>query len=436
MPSPASETTPAAKSWYPALTEPNFRLYFAGLVLSALGTWVQNTAQAQFVALKSRDPFSVALVYSLMTIPVAVFAPFGGIVVDRFKTRNVLYVTQTLSMLQAFTMAVLVIGGWATVMEIYILAASLGLINAIDMPARRAFITEIITDKGKMISASAMNAVVITTSQMIGPVIAGIIMKFVGIGPTFIINGISFIAVIVAMWKIRILKAHVASNESFRKMFKSGMRYTFIEEKRLRLCIVLGGIASAAGGIASRTILPVVAKNYFNADPLVVGFFIGAIGLGTIIGSSFVSRHHKSELRTFIIRGSLISGSALCLFWFIAPSYAGQKMSSRFGVELILLALAGVGFTSSLSALSSFTIAILKDLGKEGMVARVTGFQIMMFFGGMSIGQVISGWLAHLLGPITAIGINGISALTLGITLWCVRERLIIDMPERRPARK
>ena len=187
---------------FPAIQSRNYKLYFTGQLISLIGTWLQIVAQGWLVLKLTNSVFMIGLIAALSTLPSLVFTLFGGVIVDRFLKRKILLITQSFSMALAMILGVLTILHLITVWQIGLLAFLLGLVAAVDAPARQAFVPEIV-NKEQLPSAIALNSGAFNSARVIGPGIAGILIAIIGTGGAFLINGISYIAVIIALLKIR-----------------------------------------------------------------------------------------------------------------------------------------------------------------------------------------------------------------------------------------
>jgi len=382
---------------FPAFRGRDYRLYFYGQLISWAGTWLQNVALGWFVWQVTHSAFWVGFIAAIPLFVGSILTPFGGIVADRFDKRKVLYVTQLLAMIQAFVLGWLAINNFAPLWVVALLSFTLGVINATDGPTRNSFITEIVR-KDEIGSGSALNASMITAAQAFGPALASLLIPLVGIGWTFILNGFSFLAVIITLSMMAVENKAKKHIEHPIKMFWSGIKYT-ISEPRIRLCVVLTGLIGMLG-FSYRAILPVVTAEVFRAGPQVLGYLTAVVGLGACTGSIVVSaKSKKMPFDLFVVSGSIITGIALILF----------SANSDLVYGLILLFMAGAGFALSFSTVR----AEAQVITEEKMRGRVTGITMMSFFAGMALGNSLDGILAKSLGCGIAVGSNGIALLVL-----------------------
>ena len=187
-----------------ALRHRNFRLYFSGQVVSLIGTWTQQVAMAWLVYRMTGSPMLLGLIGFAGQIPIFIFAPFGGLWSDRFNRRSLLIVTQTLAMIQAFVLAALVFSGWVQVWHLILMAISLGVIHALDAPARQAIVVHLVADRKDLSNAIALNSFAINSARLIGPTFAGVLVTLYGEAVCFLLNGLSYLAVLVALHMMRL----------------------------------------------------------------------------------------------------------------------------------------------------------------------------------------------------------------------------------------
>lgn len=390
---------------YPAFRGRNYRLYVYGQFISFAGTWLQIVALGWLVHEITNSAAWTSFIFAFPFLVSVIFLPFGGIIADRFDKRKVLYLTQTLAMIQAFILGWLAISHNASLPIITGLSFMLGIINAVDGPTRNSFVAEIVQAE-EIGSATAFNAALITAAQVLGPGIAGFLILWFGIGGTFVINGLTFIAVLATLFSM------VIENRELQKMpghplmlFWEGVRYTK-NNSRVFLCALLAGTITLFA-YSFRGILPAITKDLFRAGPNVLGYLGSAAGLGACAGSLIVSgslkRKRNLPFFRYVIGGNLITGISLTTFSFISSLYFG----------LILLFLAGVGFTLSFSTVRAESMVITE----ESMRGRVVGITMMTFFIGMSTGNFLAGYLADEFGIGFSMGTNGLALLILAAVM-------------------
>jgi MFS family permease len=401
----------------PALAQRNLRLYFTGQLVSFCGTWLQFVAQGWLVFEMTHSAYQLGVVAFLGLFPGAALAPFGGVIVDKFDRRKVLYFTQIIAMIQAFILGALVLTHTISLWHVYALSVFLGVINAIDVPARSAFAQEISTTQEERQSAATLNGGMIQLAQGIGSALAGLLVYWIGTGGTFIINGLTFPAVIITLAMMRLEEKPLQHTEHPIKMIWSGTCYTFTNQ-RIRLCVILGGLIGMLG-FSYRSILPVIAEKVFKSGPQTLGYLSAAAGLGAFGGFIVVcfltARYKIPPPRLTVIGGSFLTGMSLVLF----------SLTSSVFVGLALLFCAGAGF---LISFASVRAAILR-IGESKMMGRVTGFVTMFFFAGMALGNYSIGLIAQKWNSALAISLSGVTLILVGAIMYRKIQQLVEPKP-------
>jgi MFS family permease len=245
---------------FPALQNRNYRIYFFGQFFSLIGTWLQIVAQGWLVLQLTSSPFLIGLVAALATVPSLLFSLFGGVVVDRFSKKKILYFTQSASMLLALTLGVITNAGLATVPVIGTIAFLMGTVNAVDAPARQSLVPELVK-KPHLPSAIALNSGIFNAARVIGPGLAGLLIAWVGIGGAFIANGLSYIAVLVALWFVRIHEQPATRILHPLAAIREGIMYSFTHPV-IRVLLIFVGMVSIFGW-SYTTIMPVIARETY-----------------------------------------------------------------------------------------------------------------------------------------------------------------------------
>src|SRR5258708_7573210 len=254
---------------FPAFKFRDYRLYFFGQLVSLVGTWLQLVAESWLVLQLTNSAFMVGLVTALRFLPVLLFGLFGGVIVDRFHTRQLLVFTNIGAMILAFILGTLILTGLVSVPAIMVLAFLLGIVNALDMPARQSFTVEIV-GREVLPSAIALNMGMFNSSRVIGPALAGFLIAKFGIGPAYILNGLSFLAAIAALLIMKV-QSDIPEHHSHRlQAIKEGLSYTK-NHHLIRNLIIFCAFFSIFG-FSSTTIWPVIAKNIFYQDAQGLGF--------------------------------------------------------------------------------------------------------------------------------------------------------------------
>ncbi|HED06106.1 MAG TPA: MFS transporter, partial [Ignavibacteria bacterium] len=271
-----------------ALRHKNFRLYFSGQGLSVIGTWVQRIALIWLVFRLTDSAFLLGVVSFSGQIPLLIITPFAGVFADRFNKHKILIYTQTLSMLQAFVLAGLVLTNTIQIWEIIVLSIVLGIFDAVDMPTRQSFMVDMIgNNKADLGNAIAINSSMVNSARLIGPAIAGILISVLGEGWCFLLNAISYIAVIISLFKMDINYVHEPGKKTETiKELKEGMKYAFGFNPIKSILLLLAFVSFM--GTPIRILAPIFVKDYFHGGAGLFGFLMGASGFGALTGAIYL----------------------------------------------------------------------------------------------------------------------------------------------------
>jgi MFS family permease len=408
-------TQPRASRWnishsWRALTHRNFRLFFGGQSISLIGTWMTRIATSWLVYRLTGSALLLGLVGFAGQIPTFLLAPFAGVWVDRLNRRQVLVVTQTLAMLQSFALAALTLAKIITIPEIIALSAFQGLINAFDMPGRQAFLVQMVEDRADLGNAIAINSSMVNMARLIGPSLAGIVIAASNEGFCFLIDGISYIAVIASLLMMRLqavaIKREVAS--MFAQL-KEG--WTYISGfAPVRSILLLFAIVSLMG-MPYTVLMPIFAGNVLKGGPRTLGFLMGAVGIGALVSAiSLAVRKTVLGLGKMIPIAAGMFGAALVLF----------AMSRMIWLSEFLLLFAGFGMMQQMAASNT----IIQTVAPEDKRGRVMSYYTMAFVGMAPFGSLIAGSLAHVIGAPLTLAING-SVCVLAAIWFATRLKLI-----------
>jgi MFS family permease len=390
-----------AKGVFSSLESRNYRYYFFGQSISLIGTWIQNIALSWLVYRLTGSVFLLGLIGFTGQIPTFVISPFAGVFLDRYDRLKILKLAQVLFMIQALIMAVLVLLKLIQVWQIIALSLLFGLISAFDAPARQSLVIHLIDKPSKISNAIALNSAVFNGARLIGPAIAGIIIGLVGEGICFLINAVSFIAVIYALLQIKIHKASFNKTENFKKSFKEGFQYTF-KTKPIKVLLLLLSVLSLFG-LPYIVLLPAYAKEILGGGADTLGFLMSAAGAG-----AFLAALYMAARKTVIGLGRLLM---FCLIIFgISMSFVA--FSPGLLPVLILLFFAGFSMIASISSVNTM-IQTISDEDKRG---RVMSFYAMALLGIAPIGNLLAGAIASAIGIPYTLLIGGITTTVAG--LW------------------
>jgi MFS family permease len=395
----------------------NYRLFFAGQGISLIGTWMQMIAMSWLVYRLTGSAFLLGIVAFAANIPIFLIAPFAGILADRWNRHRMLVIVQTLAMIQAFILAGLVLANVITTWEIIVLSVFSGLVNAFDMPIRQAFVVEMIDDREDLSNAIALNSSMFNGARLIGPSIAGLLIAAVGEGWCFLLNGVSYIAVIIALLAMKPI-SHPVEHKSIRLIdtLTEGFRYSF-GFPPIRAMLLLLALISLIG-MPYTVLMPILAKNVLHGDANLLGFLVGASGVGALVGAIYLaSRKNVRGLGTLIAVSAAIFGVGL-----IALS-----LSRQIWLSLLLMTITGFGMIVQMAA-SNTVLQTIVDEDKRG---RVMSFYTVSIRGMAPFGGLLAGSLASAIGTPNTLLVGGLFCILGGLlfakhlTTWRVHVRPI-----------
>lgn len=395
-----------------ALANKNLRLFLAGHAISLTGTWMQSVAQGWLVYTLTKSAFSLGLVAVALSAPVLLFSLLGGVIADKVNRRQLLITTQTLSILPALLLAVLTLSGQITVGWIMGLAFLLGTVNAIELPARQAFLAELVT-RAELTSAITLHSVVFNATRIIGPILAGFTIAVTGLSVCFLINAISFLAGITSLLLIPhqtgasiVTNAHSSMLDGLRE----GVRYV-AGERQIILVMVLVAVVSLFG-IPFVPMLPVFADGVLKVGPEGLGFLAGASGAGSLLAALLVAwqRNINKKGRLMVAAGLLFAG---CLFLF--------AHTHDYQAALLALLFTGAGMVCFLAMISCH----LQHHCPEILRGRVMGVYTLVLIGMAPFGHALMGFLAGAIGVSAALSFG--SAICGGAILASARPLFRIN---------
>ncbi len=380
-----------------ALRNRNYRLFFTGQGISLIGTWMERIALGWLVYKLTDSAFLLGLVSFLSQIPTFLLATFAGVLADRYDKHKIVIITQILAMVQAFILAILTLTHLVNIWYIMILSVIIGLINAFDMPTRQSFVVELVDDKKDLSNAIALNSSMFNAARLIGPTIAGILISVVGEGLCFLINALSYIAVITALLLMKLKPTiHALKKEKVLKGLKEGIKYAY-SFKPIKIFLLLVGLVSLAG-MPYTVLMPVFAKDILHGNANTLGYLLGAVGVGALFGALYLaSRKTVLGLGRWIAIAASIFGAGLVLFSF----------SRSLILSLILMLFTGFGMMMQMAS----TNTLLQTLVDDDKRGRIMSLYVMAFMGTAPFGSLIAGSLASRIGAPTTVLLSGIIVL-------------------------
>lgn len=388
---------------FAALKYYNYRLWFSGQIVSLVGTWMQATAQGYLIYQLTNSPAYLGLVGFVGGLPAILFTLFGGVVADRLPRRTLLVITQACMLILAFVLAGLTFMNLVQPWHILVLAFLLGVANAFDAPARTSFLLELV-NREHMTNAIALNSTMFNIATVVGPSVAGLTYAAFGPAWCFTLNGISFIAVIVALLFMRIepVEPPVRSGTAFAELGE-GIRYVWSQKLILSLTLAVGFVS--VFGIGMLNLLPAWAKDILHGDVTTNGWLVAARGFGSLISALMLAYWGSRKMR----------GRMWTIGAFLMPALLFFFAWIRW-LPLSLLTLVGVGLGFMFVVNNSQ--AIVQSLVSDRLRGRVMGVYTLVFFGSMPLGSLLSGSLAERIGEPLAVAFGAVALLLLAVLAW------------------
>ena len=398
-----------------ALRHRNYRLFFAGQSISLIGTWMTRIATSWLVYRLTRSALLLGLVGFAGQIPSFLLAPLAGVLVDRWNRHRLLVVTQILAMLQSAALAWLTLAGVINIWHVLLLSLFQGAINAFDMPARQAFVVEMVERREDLANAIALNSSMVNAARLLGPSIGGVVIAAVGEGWCFFIDAVSYLAVIASLLLMHLALRPRAAPAGARVLpqLREGWAYV-AGSAPIRSILLLLALVSLVG-MPYTVLMPIFASTILHGGPHTLGFLMAATGVGALLGALVLANR-----RTVLGLGKVIPAMA----GLFGAGLIGFSLSRSLWLSLVLLLVTGLGFMVQMAA-SNTLIQTLVDDDKRG---RVMGFYLMAFMGTAPFGSLLAGALAHRIGAPYTLLLGGCGciagALWFASLLPKLRERV------------
>jgi len=384
-----------------ALRHRNFRLFFGGQSISVIGTWMTRVATSWLVYRLTGSALLLGTVGFAGQIPTFLLAPIAGVVVDRIDRRKVLVWTQALAMVQSLVLAALTLTNRITIGEVLALSAFQGLINAFDMPARQSFMVQMVEDRGDLSNAIAINSSMVNMARLVGPSLAGLLIAVKSEGWCFLVDGISYIAVIFSLLMMRVARTEgQRAQTSTVTQLKEGWTYV-AGSVPIRSILLLFGLLSLMGW-PFMVLMPIFAAKILHGGPHTLGFLMGAVGIGSLASAlSLVLRRSVRGLTRVIPVAAVIFGVGLIAFGF----------SHYLWLSMLTMLVTGFGMMQGLTGSNT----IIQTLVDENMRGRVMSYYTMAFVGMAPFGSLLAGAMAHAIGAPRTVVISGVACILGGI---------------------
>ncbi|MCX7049333.1 MAG: MFS transporter [Candidatus Sumerlaeota bacterium] len=378
-----------------ALRHRNYQLYFFGQGISLIGTWMQRVAQGWLIYEMRHSGFLLGLVSFCSMFPTFVVTPWAGVWADKGSLRRVLVITQMASMIQALALAVLTLTGAVEIWHIVALSALLGVTNAIDIPIRHSFVVEMLETRDDLPNALALNSMLFNSAKLVGPSLAGGLIYLMGAGMCFLLNGLSFIAVIAALMAMRLKPAAAPArsgpSHAFQRL-KEGFLYTFGFAPTRAILLLLGAMNLLATPYL--VLMPVFAKDILKGGPGTLGFLTAAPGIGAIVGGLLLASR-----RSVLGFGRVIAVSAGLL----GAAVIAFSQSTNLTLSLFLLVFAGLGMMTQMVASNT----LLQTIVDDHMRGRLMSFYTISFMGTAPFGGLLGGALVGRIGAPATLAWTG-----------------------------
>ena len=390
-------------STFAAMRHRNFRLWFLGQTLSQMGTWMQSVAQGWLVYDLTGSKFALGAISFVGSLPTLFLMLPAGALADRVPRQRVLLFTQATMMILAFILAVLAATGVLRVWHVGLLAAGLGIANSFDAPARQALAVEMVEDRRDLMNAIALNATIFNLARVVGPAVGGVVLAALGAAWCFALNGLSFLAVIVALLMMKLPQTRREVRvEPLTTQIAAGLRYV-LENPPIRTMTLLVAVSSLFG-FSYSVLLPAFAVDVLRVGEAGLGGLNAATGFGALIGSLIVASAGKFRRKGLLLTaGSLVFPATLLFFAF----------SHSFWISAALLSVVGLAFVTQ----NATSNTLIQSIVPDSLRGRVMAVYMLMFFGTAPFGALQAGAVAQALGPAMGVVVGAGITLTFAIVI-------------------
>jgi MFS family permease len=393
--------TAAIRHSFNSLEVPNYRRYFAGQLISLSGTWMQTVAAIWVILSLTGSGVAVGLTTALQFLPMLLIGAWGGLLADRIPKRRLLITTQALMAIPALGLFAVTATGVVTPWMVYLAVFAMGSVNAIDNPTRQSFVIEMV-GPDRVVNAISLNSVIVQAARIVGPAFAGILIATVGVVPCFALNAVTFLAMILALWRMdpsRLNTPPPARHE--RGAIRAGLRYVLGTPELLVPLALMAMVGTL--GFNFQVVLPLLAKFSFESGAMTYATLVSAMAVGSIIGA--LVNGHRGRTGPRLIAGGALAFGVAALLSALMPSLAFEVPA------LMLLGAASVTFAATIN--STLQLAVAPD-----MRGRVMALYSVVFLGSTPIGGPLAGWLAQSYDPRVALLLAAASGL---LAAWVAR---------------
>jgi MFS family permease len=387
-----------------ALRHRNFRLFFGGQSISLIGTWMTRVAISWLVYRLTKSALLLGVVGFAGQIPTFLLAPLAGVMVDRMDRRQLLVWTQCLAMVQSLVLAWLTLSHRVTISEVLALSVMQGLINAFDMPGRQSFMVKMVEDKADLSNAIAINSSMVNAARLVGPSLAGMLIAVSSEGWCFLVDGVSYIAVIASLLMMRLPPVQLErATTTMVAQLREGWTYV-ASFAPIRTILLLFALISLMGW-PFMVLMPIFAAQVLHGGPHTLGFLMGAVGVGSLGSAlSMVMRRSVRGLTKMIPIASAVFGVGLICF----------GLSNVLWLSILMMLVTGFGMMQCVTAANT----ILQTLVDENVRGRVMSYYTMAFVGMAPFGSLLAGALAHAVGAQRTVMVSGVACILGALWFW------------------
>ena len=382
-----------------SLRSRNFRLFFGGQLISQVGNWLTMIAQTLLVLKLTRDGLALGILTACQFGPLLLLGAWAGLVADRSDKRKLLLVVQTLAMAQSFVLAALAFTDHPPLLALYAVALAGGFAVAFDNPTRRAFVVEMV-EEDDVQNAASLNTALMTGSRVVGPALAGLLVTTVGFGWTFVLDGLSYIAVLAALWRMDTTQLRAAPvQRRGRGQIREGLRYAR-SVPELRIPLLMMAVVGTLG-FNFQVVIPLFVTNTLGGDDRAFTLLFSVLSAGSFVGALVAARRKQVDLRAVALSCAAF-GAALSVM------AAAPTLVAAFPTA-VLVGFGGVAFMTT-------STAIMQLRAAPSMRGRVLALQAIVFLGSTPIGGPVLGWLCDVTSPRVGLAVGGVA--TLAAAAW------------------
>jgi MFS family permease len=386
-----------------ALNSRNYRLFFTGQIVSLIGNWMTSTASLWLLYSFSSSAFLLGVIGFASQIPIAFLSPVGGILADRFDRLTLLKLTQVLASLQSLALAALAYSGRMNSSWLIGMSLIQGVINGIDMPVRQALVISFVEKREHVGNAIALNSAVFNLARLIGPAVAGFIIHYVGAAGCYLVDGVSYFAVIVSLLCMRIDAPPPRQRRHPLTEMREGFNYAW-EFRPIRAILVSAGLPAFVG-FSYAILTPVFAKDVFGGDARTLGYLMAATGIGAVCAGAYLSvRTSIKGMGNVIALGGMIMGIGLVSF----------ALSKLLPLSLVFLMITGFGAVLVMAGSNT----VLQTIVEEDKRGRVMALFTMAVMGSMPFGNLLIGWIAKTFNTQIALCISGVVVFVVAVAFF------------------